>query len=68
MSAPEVSTRTQQERRADLVLRCVEVRAMAWWLFDTETDEYRGRHGQIAAQLLDLADLLEHAEAHGRNR
>lgn len=56
---------TDQERRADVALRCVEVRRMAWWLFDTETDEHRGKHGQIAAQLLDLVDLLELGERDG---
>jgi hypothetical protein len=52
----QTSTPTQQERRADLVLRCVELRRMAWWLFDNETDEHLGKHGRIAAQLLEVAD------------
>ncbi len=38
---------------------------MAWWLFDNETDEHRGKHGQIAAQLLDFVDLLEVADRQG---
>lgn len=35
---------------------------MAWWLFETETAKHRGKHGQLAAQLLDFVDLLEVAE------
>jgi len=58
----QTSTPTQQEQRADLVLRCVELWGMAWWLFDNETNEHLGKYGQIAAQLLDLAELLEVAD------
>lgn len=59
------STSTQQEWRADLVLHCAWLRGTAMRLFDEETDEDQGKLGQLAAQLLDHADLLEVAEREG---
>lgn len=51
--------------RADLVLRCAWLRGTAQQLFDQETGEDQG---YLAAQLLDLADLLEVADRQGWNR
>ena len=59
------STSTQQERRADLVLHCAWLHGTAMRLFDEETDEDQGKLGQLAAQLLDFADLLGVADREG---
>lgn len=59
MSGPEVSTRTRQERRSDLVMRCAWLRAHAW-----EVDAL-DPSGQLAAHLRDFADLIEVADLEG---
>lgn len=47
------------ERRANLELRCAWLRATAWMVDGLDPS------GQLAAQLRDLADLLEVAEREG---
>lgn len=59
MTAPHLPTRTEQDLHADLVLRCVWLRAHAW-----EVDAL-DPSGQLAANLLDFADLIEVADREG---
>jgi hypothetical protein len=54
---PEVTT--ADERHADLALRCAWLRVHADQLHSIELG------GQLSAQLLDFADVLEVAEAWG---
>lgn len=59
--SPDTPTRsTVLGRRADLALRCAWLRAHA-----SELHTVVDPSGQLSAQLLDLADLLEVAEREG---
>jgi hypothetical protein len=64
-SPPSLTERAAFGRRADLALHCAWLRGNAHLLFDIDITIHIGGYGDVAANLLDHADLLEVAEANG---